>query len=140
MQEIMKSIATVTSSPFFWFYMGLVVVFGMTVGGRLNEGVRGFYKSMTILIPFVVIIILTNTSRIYYISLETPLTHSAYNSYVSLVLTALFYIAGLFLGHMIVSQAIKDGRKQLSSHFNVEKTQKNGTIASDQSNAHVRVL
>lgn len=105
MNEILTSLSAVTSSQFFWFYMGLIITFGVVIGTRLDEGVKGFQRSMLIILPFLVVMIITNVSRIYQASFERIITPQAYNGTVSMVMTAVFYILGLFAGHMVSYKA-----------------------------------
>lgn len=105
----LDSISMVTTSPNFFFYMGLVVSFGMIVGGKLNEGMDGLKKSVIVLLPFGFVMLLTTSSRLFYTSSLSsfPLSANAYNGLFTLVFTSLFYLIGLVLGHTIVSSTIR---------------------------------
>lgn len=105
MNEVYQSIQTVTNSPFFWFYMGLVITFGMTIGVHLDDGMRGFKRSMTIIFPFSIMVMLTTLSRLYEASQSFNLTSQAYNGTTSFLFAAIFYSIGLFIGHLITCKA-----------------------------------
>lgn len=114
MNEILTSLSTVTQSQFFWFYMGLIITFGMVIGARLDEGVRGFQRSMIIILPFMVVMIITNLSRIYQASFTGVITPQAYNGTVSMLITAVFYVIGLFSGHMVSYKAKQSVIKEIN--------------------------
>lgn len=105
----MDSVYLVIRSPHFFFYMGLVVSFGMIVGGRLNEGMAGLKKSMFVLIPFGFVLFMTTSSRIFFTSnlYPIPLSANAYNGIFTLLFTGIFYFIGLLLGHTVVSNTVK---------------------------------
>lgn len=93
--------------------MGLVVTFGMVVGAHLDDGLRGFKRSMTIIFPFIVMVLVTTLSRLYSVSLITPITSQAYNGTVTFVLSSLMYILGLFGGHSITMRAKKVAQRNI---------------------------
>lgn len=77
----------------------------MYIGTRLDDGLNGFKRSMAIILPFIAILVIVNVSRIYQTSFTATLTANAYNGTVSAIITSLFYIVGLFIGHMISYKA-----------------------------------
>lgn len=112
MQEIIQSLYTVTSAAGFWFYMGGVVSLGMVIGNRFDESYKGFRKSVFLLSPYVILLILTNASRIAQIGFEKPLDSMAYNGLITIGIITIFYITGLFLGHVILRKAHKEVEKK----------------------------
>lgn len=111
MNDISESLQQVTQSPNFWFYMGLIVSLGMVIGAKLNEGLTGLKRSLLILIPFVLLLTLTNLSRVYYYSLQYGMGAQSYNNTIALALTATAYCSGLVLGHLIVAHAVRSALK-----------------------------
>lgn len=107
MNEVIKSIQVVSSSPYFFFYMGLIITFGMIIGVHLDDGVRGFKRSLTIIMPFLIMTVITTLSRIYSISHDVVISFQAYNGTVSFLISSFFYIIGLFIGHSITYKATK---------------------------------
>lgn len=105
--HVTDSIIQVTSSQNFWLYIGLIIAFGMIVGGKLNDGFNGFKKSLVIIFPFIFVLFITNASRVYYYSLSFGLGAQSYNNTISLLITSLSYFIGLFIGHLIVSSAVR---------------------------------
>lgn len=110
----------VIDSPYFWLYIGLIISFGMVFGGRLNEGMNGFRKSMMILLPFSLMLFVIMASRLFYTATIFPLGANAYNNVITLIITTFFYTLGLFMGHMVVSRTIK--KIYMDKGINPEKT------------------
>lgn len=104
MQEILVSIKNVSSASFFWWYMSMIISLGMVVGAKFDNRFRGFIKSIILLAPYTLILLLTNISRLYETSLRKELTSDAYNGTASLFMVTIFYMLGLFIGHMIDKQ------------------------------------
>lgn len=108
MQEIITSFINVTNATGFWFYMGGVLSMGMVVGNRFDESYKGFRRSIVVLIPYFVMLFFVTSSRVYEISRIKLLGADAYNSLITLGVVTLFYVLGLFLGHVILLKARKD--------------------------------
>lgn len=113
MQEIMKSIEAVFTSPLFFTNMGMITAFGMVIGATLDDGVRGFRKSVAIILPYTLIIATTTITRLIDVSSRQPFSFTAYNSLVSLTAVSTFYLIGLFLGHVVFEYAQKSARKEI---------------------------
>lgn len=109
MTEIFESIKVVTGAPFFMLSMSTVITVGMLVGGRQDDGSRGFKRSMGVFLPFIFIAVANNLLRIF--SLNAALTYQAFNGSVSLIIMGIFYISGLLFGHMISDKGRKDALK-----------------------------
>jgi len=114
MQEITQSLSTVLSTGGFLYNMSLIIVIGIIAGVKLNEYFFGFKRSIVILIPFVLVLLFTNFLRISEITNGSPISHNAYNGSISIVITTLCYVIGLFLGHVTFQKARKDAQKELS--------------------------
>ena len=100
-----KSTKFVTNTDGFLIFISLIITTGMFVGVRLNEGKIGFSRSLFVLFPYIILVSLVNGSRIYQTSLVTSVGSQAYNGLVTLILTSLAYILGLFVGHVIFNKA-----------------------------------
>jgi hypothetical protein len=105
MQEVNQSLLLVINSVNFWWYMSTILSLGMVIGAKYDDRFAGFRKSLSIITPYTMIIFLTNASRMYETSHTKPLTATAYNSLWSLVIITIFYVVGLFIGHMIDQKA-----------------------------------
>jgi hypothetical protein len=105
MQEVNDSLFLVVGSQYFWWYMGGILSTGLIIGVKYDDQFRGFRKSLSIIAPYTSIIFLTNMSRMYETSQTKALTATAYNSMWSLLIITIFYVLGLFIGHMIDQRA-----------------------------------
>lgn len=114
MQEITQSLNTVLSTSGFLYTMSMIIVIGILVGVKLNEFFVGFKRSIVILIPFVFVLLLTNFIRILEITNGSPIGHNAYNGSISIFITTICYVVGLFLGHVTFHKAKEDAQKELN--------------------------
>ena len=101
MQELKESLQLVIQSPYFLWYCSLILSLGMVIGAKFDDSFRGFRRSVALITPYFLILIITNGSRMYNTSLAKPLTATAYNSIITLSIITFLYILGLFIGHMI---------------------------------------
>lgn len=113
MQEILQSFNNVILSPLFMVYMSFIITFGMWIGIRLDNGIQGFKRSIVIILPFIFVILLANTSRIYQASFVSPLPANAFNGIITTIITSFFYIVGLIIGHIIWDEA----RNRVQKHI-----------------------
>lgn len=113
MQILLDSVHIVTSATGFWFFTGCIISFGMIVGAKLNEGGTGLRRSLTILLPFMLILFSTNLSRVFDYARVNGFGGQSFTNTVSLIFIALAYIVGLFVGHIFISHILKPYRKQL---------------------------
>lgn len=112
--NIIESISNVALANGFLFNMSLIVVIGMFTGVKYNEGKIGFSRSLVIMAPFSLILILTNAMRIYEVALEKDITSSAFNASITIAFTSFFYILGLFIGHVLFHKAKEEAVKNHS--------------------------
>ena len=113
MQILLDSIHIVTSGTGFWFFTGCIISFGMIVGAKLNEGGTGLRRSITILLPFIIILFSTNLSRVFDYARVNGFGGQSFTNTFSLIFVALAYVVGLGVGHMFISHVLKPYRKQL---------------------------
>lgn len=107
MQEIWQSINIVTSSPGFFWYVGTIISIGMLAGSKYDNKFTGFIKSLSLILPYTFVLLLTTFSRLYQTYLIKPLSSDAFNGSITLIIITLAYILGLFMGHM----AVKKGKE-----------------------------
>lgn len=100
-----ESLLLVLSGDYFLFNVSTVVSLGMIIGYKLNEGLDGFKKSITILLPYSALLILTIYSRLLGVEVTAA---NAYNGIITIIITSVAYITGLFLGHVVFNKAKKD--------------------------------
>lgn len=121
-EHIRESFNQVLTTGGFSYYATTILCFGIVLGGRLGQGMSGFKKSLVILCPFILVLALNGLTRVYEVSLVRPIGPQSYNGTVSLVLTSLSYLTGLFIGHCAVREgrrvAIIDHAKGLNSAIN----------------------
>ena len=113
MQILLDSVHIVTSATGFWFFTGCIISFGMIVGAKLNEGGTGLRRSLTILLPFMLILFSTNLTRVFDYARINGFGGQSFTNTVSLIFIALAYIVGLFVGHIFISHILKPYRKEL---------------------------
>lgn len=113
MQILLDSVHIVTTATGFWFFTGCIISFGMIVGAKLNEGGTGLRRSLTILLPFMLILFSTNLSRVFDYALVNGFGGQSFTNTVSLIFIALAYIVGLGVGHIFISHILKPYRKEL---------------------------
>lgn len=118
MQEINESFYLVTQSVNFWWYMSTILSLGMVIGAKFDHKLRGFTRSLALLVPYTSIIFLTNFSRLYETSQKTHLGATSFNSMWTIIIITAFYIVGLFIGHMIDQKA---KHKAQTEHTTAEK-------------------
>lgn len=111
MQEVQQSIQQVISSPGFFWWVGVIISIGMLAGAKFDNRIQGFVKSIILIFPYSLVLLLTTLNRLYIISYDKPLNADAYNGIVTLVIITLAYIVGLFLGHMAVKKGHEAGVK-----------------------------
>jgi len=107
-ESIGQSIVFVSRVQGFLLMMSLVICFGMFVGIKLDDGRAGFNRSALVLLPYIALVMTINISRIYQTMLLMPITYSAFNGIATLLITSIFYLLGLCIGHMIFKKAKKD--------------------------------
>lgn len=107
MNLIIESLGMVTLNSGFLINMSLIMVFGMVAGVKMNDGIRGFSRSMAILLPYIFIIVTTTLLRLSGAGFGT-IGANAYNGINTILVTTLFYTAGLYIGHVIYSKAEKE--------------------------------
>ena len=122
MQEINDSLYLVIQSQYFWWYMSTILSLGMVIGAKYDDRFAGFKKSLSLILPYTSIIFLTNISRMYERSQSQPLTATAYNSLWSLIIITLFYVLGLFIGHMIDRKAKQSAKELFNEPIELSKT------------------
>lgn len=132
MQILLDSVHIVTSATGFWFFTGCVISFGMIVGAKLNEGGTGLRRSLTILLPFMLILFSTNLSRVFDYARVNGFGGQSFTNTVSLIFIALAYIVGLGVGHMFISHVLKPYRKQLEE---LEKERRSLLLKKKQNTA-----
>lgn len=113
MQILLDSVHIVTSATGFWFFTGCIISFGMIVGAKLNEGGTGLRRSLTILLPFMLILFSTNLTRVFDYARINGFGGQSFTNTVSLIFIALAYVVGLGVGHIFISHVLKPYRKQL---------------------------
>lgn len=113
MQIFADSVHIVTTATGFWFFTGCIISFGMIVGAKLNEGGTGLKRSLTILLPFLLILFSTNLTRVFDYARINGFGGQSFTNTVSLIFIALAYIVGLFVGHIFISHILKPYRKEL---------------------------
>lgn len=113
MQIIADSVHIVTSATGFWFFTGCIISLGMIVGAKLNEGGTGLKRSLTILLPFLLILFSTNLSRVFDYARINGFGGQSFTNTLSLIFIALAYIVGLGVGHIFISHILKPYRKEL---------------------------
>ena len=109
--EINQSIILVSSSQYFWWYMGSVISLGMLVGAKFDDGLKGLKRSISVLFPYFFILFITNGSRLVETSWKQPLGATAYNSIVTLLAVTFFYGIGLIFGHLIKKRAVEEAQR-----------------------------
>lgn len=112
-QIFADSVHIVTTATGFWFFTGCIISFGMIVGAKLNEGGTGLRRSLTILLPFMLILFSTNLSRVFDYARVNGFGGQSFTNTVSLIFIALAYIVGLGVGHIFISHVLKPYRKEL---------------------------
>lgn len=132
MQILLDSVHIVTSATGFWFFTGCVISFGMIVGAKLNEGGTGLRRSLTILLPFMLILFSTNLSRVFDYARVNGFGGQSFTNTVSLIFIAIAYIAGLGIGHMFISHVLKPYRKELEE---LERERKSLLLKKKQNTA-----
>lgn len=104
-ESIGQSMIYVSQVQGFLLLMSLVICFGMFVGIKLDDGKAGFKRSALVLLPYIILVMIINISRIYQTILLMPITYSAFNGTVTMFITSLFYLLGLCVGHIIFKKA-----------------------------------
>lgn len=112
MQEITDSLHLVIRSVNFWWYMSTILSLGMVIGAKFDDKLRGFTRSLALIVPYTSILFLTNFSRLYETAQIKPLASTAYNSMWSLTIITVFYVTGLFIGHMIDRKAKHNAQRE----------------------------
>lgn len=113
MQILLDSVHIVTSATGFWFFTGCIISLGMIVGAKLNEGGTGLKRSITILLPFIIILFSTNLSRVFDYARINGFGGQSFTNTFSLIFVALAYVVGLGIGHVFIGHILKPYRKQL---------------------------
>ncbi len=111
MQEIIQSIVNVTQAQGFYLYVGMIISVGMIAGSKFDNRFAGFKKSVTLILPYAIILLFVNVTRLYETGQTRPITADAYNGSVSLALITIAYISGLFIGHMVVKKGKEQAHK-----------------------------
>lgn len=109
--RVIESFFEVTTGTGFWFNMGLIITVGMIAGFKFNESLIGLKRSLAILLPFSLSLVSVNAFRIFGYSQSADLGANAYNGTISVILTTVFYMIGLFFGHVLFKKAKHDALK-----------------------------
>lgn len=121
MQEIIESLEVVVTTGGFLYNMSMIIVVGIIAGVKLNEYLVGFKRSLVILIPFIVVLLFSNTTRIMQIAQTTEIGHNAYNGSITIILTSICYMLGLFLGHVTFHKAKRDAESEINDTRSIYK-------------------
>lgn len=132
MQIFADSVHIVTTATGFWFFTGCIISFGMIVGAKLNEGGTGLKRSLTILLPFLLILFSTNLSRVFDYARVNGFGGQSFTNTVSLIFIALAYVVGLGVGHIFISHVLKPYRKELEE---LEKERRSLLLKKKQNTA-----
>jgi hypothetical protein len=111
MQEITQSFYLVVGASSFLTLTSLVFITGIFWGWWYDQKIIGFKRSLNLIVPFVVLLITINASRIYEASLSTKINPNGYNGLITLVLSSVVYIIGLFIGHMLDTRGRKKAQE-----------------------------
>lgn len=112
MNTVIQSLSAVVGGQGFPVFMSIIFTLGMYFGNRHDDGFRGFKKSVGIIAPWSMIVILTNVFRILEVSKYNTVTSAAYNGSITAFLATVCYIPGLFIGHMIKQAAEKQAIRE----------------------------
>lgn len=104
-ESIGQSMIYVSQVQGFLLLMSMVICFGMFVGIKLDDGKAGFKRSALVLLPYIILVMIINISRIYQTILLMPITYSAFNATITMFIALIFYLIGLFAGHIIFKKA-----------------------------------
>ncbi len=97
------------------------LLLSMAVGAMLNSGIAGFRISISILLPYILVIALPTTLRIInYASRTNGLSYTAFNSLNTLTLMSIVYLVGIFIGHHIKKKAHRDAEKEVIEQMNTK--------------------
>lgn len=126
MQVLFESVKIVTSATGFWFFIGCIISLGMVIGAKLNEGGNGFKRSITILLPFSVVLFSTNLARVFDYARINGFGGQSFTNTFSIIFVSMAYIFGLAVGHLFISHTLKPYRKRLEE-LEVERQKILGT-------------
>lgn len=111
----LESLVSISNASGFWWNMGFIIVFGMIAGVKLDDGLRGFSRSLAVLTPYLFILIFTTALRIHEIGQTQLLGFNAFNGIATILATTFFYVIGLYMGHVIFEKAMTDALQKSSS-------------------------
>lgn len=114
---IVEALQTIVSDPSLLSVIGWTVAVAMTVGWLLDNGLTGYRRSLSVIIPF---ILLTTIIRI-----DTMPNIDTFVDVIFFFLISIVYVVGLFLGHVVIWLAIRHARKQVKETYNYETLQAN---------------
>lgn len=107
MNDILESLSNIANTPFFWGALTSAVVWGMYIGSKRNHKMAGFRSSMAIILPFVGFMLVASIATAYEYTKTTGVVGwQSYNNSLRLIIFTIAYATGLYVGHMIVKQAI----------------------------------
>lgn len=108
-QILEQTIIYITSAPYFWSTMGIIVGMCMFIGAIIFDGDLSIaYKSMIGLGSYIFFVLQTQTIRISDALANNKIRHSepfmAYASNITLIILSIFWIIGVLLGVFISSK------------------------------------
>lgn len=106
METIIAFIQYISSVPYFWSSMGMVVALGMFVGALLYKGnINELAKVVFVVLSYVVLILWFNISRVYFlfgIRDELDFRIMALSSSAVILFISVFWLMGIVLGTAII--------------------------------------
>lgn len=114
MENVINSFYLVINANQFLTMASITLMVGIFWGWLYDQKFAGFKRSVSLIAPHSLLIIVTSLFRISEYSSTNVLTANAYNGIMTIFLTTFFYIGGLFIGHMIDRNA----KQQAHTTFN----------------------
>lgn len=101
MENVISSFYLVINANQFLTMASITLMVGIFWGWLYDQKFAGFRRSLSLIAPHSILIIITSLFRITEYSTKNVFTANAYNGVMTILLTTFFYIIGLFIGHMI---------------------------------------
>lgn len=112
MNDILISFQVVWQAPYYLLFLSSVITIGMLIGGKYDNGFKGFKQSINIITPLILIIFFSNLSRIY--TTNSSISSNAFNGSANMIIMTASYFIGLFIGHIVSIKAKEHAVREAS--------------------------
>lgn len=112
MNLLIESLVWVTTGANFWAWATTIFTIGVIFGWKQNNGMSGFKRSVTTLLPLAGVYFFSSANRVIEYTSVYGVGAQSFNNLISISLITSLYTGGLFVGHNVKEGAIDEAIRE----------------------------